>query len=470
MRGGLCAERRIGVVFGKEDRRIGQPEPVDRLLDVADHEQIFSVAADSLKNALLHGVGILIFVDQNLAVALRKAFRGLCRPAGALFRQKPDHAVLQIGKIEQMTTALFLREPFVKAPQQRQKPPQRREGPAKVVYDPFRRRVKIALHGLEQLLCLVAQCLDLLRVFRVLRHPHHAEGGEPRLHTAVPSRLRHERMDGFAVFLQQRQAFLLQSRVCAAERFCLRKHGVRAFECVPARLEIIRAPERLLRRSPLRQRIRAHAVRHPCFGVDLAAHDFIAALGQLQQPPVVTPIAERVDHGGEIRLVVKLRIQLGEHVPKRLRTQSRRLLLVRHAEIGRQIRLCRILPQDGLTEAVHRRDLREIHARQLPLQMPVVRRAGKRLGNARGDLAAQLRRGGSCVCNDQKFIEVGGVCGVGQIAHQPVDQNLRLSGACRRRNEQRAAPILRRSPLLRRCADLSHAPASFQAPARIPPA
>ena len=58
----------------------------------------------------------------------------------------------------------------------------------------------------------------------------------------------------------------------------------------------------------------------------------------------------------------------------------------------------------------------------------------------------------------------------GMFAHQPVDQNLRLSGACRRRNEQRAAPILRRSPLLRRCADLSHAPASFQAPARIPPA
>ena len=58
----------------------------------------------------------------------------------------------------------------------------------------------------------------------------------------------------------------------------------------------------------------------------------------------------------------------------------------------------------------------QIHARQLPLQMPVVRRAGKRLGDARGDLAAQLRRGGSCVCNDQKFIEVGGVCGVGQIA------------------------------------------------------
>ena len=44
----------------------------------------------------------------------------------------------------------------------------------------------------------------------------------------------------------------------------LRKHGVRAFECVPARLEIIRAPERLLRRSPLRQsKGRTHRNRLP---------------------------------------------------------------------------------------------------------------------------------------------------------------------------------------------------------------
>ena len=41
-------------------------------------------------------------------------------------------------------------------------------------------------------------------------------------------------------------------------------------------------PTALLEAAEAVQRIRAHAVRHPCFGVDLAAHDFIAALGQLQ--------------------------------------------------------------------------------------------------------------------------------------------------------------------------------------------
>ena len=122
------------------------------------------------------------------------------------------------------------------------------------------------------------------------------------------------------------------------------------------------------------------------------------------------------------------RVQLGEHVPERLRAQSRRLLLVRHAEIGGQI-------SPPLHTAAGRpdrscapsRSARDTRASAAAANAGRSACDGKRLGDARGDLAAQLRRGGSCVCNDQKIIEVGGVCGVGQIAHQPVDQNLRLS-------------------------------------------
>ena len=466
--GSLRAEQGIGVVFGKEDRRIRQPEPVDRLLHVADHEQILPAAADSLKNALLHGVGVLIFVDQDLTVALRKASGGLRRLAGALFRQKIEHAVLQIGKIEQMTAALLLREALVKAPQQRQKPPQRRDGFAQILHDLLRRRVKIALDGLEPLLCLVAQRLDLLRVFRALRHSHAAEERNTGLHAAVPGRFGQKRPDKFAVLLQQGHAFFLHCRVSPAERLCLREHDVGPFERTCARPDIIRAPDRLLGRDALRQRIRAQAVRHPRFGIDLAAHHVVAGLGELQQIPVVAPVAERVDHGGKVRLVVELRIELGKHVAQHLRAQRSRLLLVRYAEIGGQLRLRRVLPQDGLTEAVYRGDLREIDVRELPLQMPVVRRGGQRVRDARGDLAAQLGRGCSGIGNNEEVVKIGGICGIGQIAHQPVDQNLRFSGARRRRNEQRAAPVLCRSPLLRRCADISHAPASFQAPPRIP--
>ena len=56
--------------------------------------------------------------------------------------------------------------------------------------------------------------------------------------------------------------------------------------------------------------------------------------------------------------------------------------------------------------------------------MPVVRLVSERICYARGDLAAQLGRGCSCVCNDEEFVKIGGVRGIGQIAHQPVDQIL----------------------------------------------
>ena len=270
--------------------------------------------------------------------------------------------------------------------------------------------------------------------------------------------------------MQQRQALFLQRLFPEAERFRLRKHCVGACKRVAARFDIICAPERLLSCDAFRQRICVQAVCHPCCRIDFAAHHVIAALSQIQQPPVVAPIAERIDHGGKIRLIVKLCVEFRKHVPERLGAQCRCLLLICYAEIGGKICLRCILPQNGLTEAVNRGDLRKIDACQLPLQMAVVRCDGKRVCDARSDLTAQFRRGCSCVCNNQKIIEVGGICRIGQIAHQPVNQNFCFPGTCRRRNEQRAASILCRSPLLRRCTNLSHAPASFQVPARIPPA
>jgi len=62
--GGLCAAHGIGGVFLQEDRGVGQTEAVDRLLDVADEEKVLPFPADGLENTLLHGVGVLIFVDQ----------------------------------------------------------------------------------------------------------------------------------------------------------------------------------------------------------------------------------------------------------------------------------------------------------------------------------------------------------------------------------------------------------------------
>ena len=63
--------RYIAFIFLQEDARVRQPKAVNGLLHIADQEPVLSVFRHRLKNALLHLVGVLILVDQNLAVLLR---------------------------------------------------------------------------------------------------------------------------------------------------------------------------------------------------------------------------------------------------------------------------------------------------------------------------------------------------------------------------------------------------------------
>ena len=132
------------------------------------------------------------------------------------------------------------------------------------------------------------------------------------------------------------------------------------------------------------------AVCHPCCRIDFAAHHVIAALSQIQQPPVVAPIAERIDHRGKVRLLLQIGIPLCQRVAQNLRAQSRCLLLVSDAEICRQLRFHGILAQDRLAKSMHGGDLRQIHPRHLPLQMAVIRLLRQLLRDPRGNFAAQL--------------------------------------------------------------------------------
>ena len=66
------ASGRKSAYFFQEDRRIGHTEAVDRLLHVSDEEQIPPRAADRLKDRLLHGVRVLIFVDHQLKGSARR--------------------------------------------------------------------------------------------------------------------------------------------------------------------------------------------------------------------------------------------------------------------------------------------------------------------------------------------------------------------------------------------------------------
>ena len=68
----------IAFVFLQENTGIRQSEAVNGLLHVADQEPVLSVFGHGLKDALLHLVGVLVLVDQDLAVLLRYFAR---RPA-----------------------------------------------------------------------------------------------------------------------------------------------------------------------------------------------------------------------------------------------------------------------------------------------------------------------------------------------------------------------------------------------------
>ena len=60
----------IALVFLQENAGVRQPETVNGLLHVADQEPVLPVFRHRLKDALLHFVGVLVLIDQNLAVLL----------------------------------------------------------------------------------------------------------------------------------------------------------------------------------------------------------------------------------------------------------------------------------------------------------------------------------------------------------------------------------------------------------------
>ena len=51
----------------QKNTRVGQAEAIDALLDIANSEKVFSFTRNCVKNAVLHLVGVLILVHQNIA-------------------------------------------------------------------------------------------------------------------------------------------------------------------------------------------------------------------------------------------------------------------------------------------------------------------------------------------------------------------------------------------------------------------
>ena len=125
----------VGAVFCEEKVGIGQTEAVDGLLDVADEEEILAVLGDGLENRLLNGVGILVFVDQDLAERGGKLPRTGGWLAGITVGQEADRLMLEVGKIEKLALALGLTEGRVKAADKCQKSLERQKGRSEVGKD-----------------------------------------------------------------------------------------------------------------------------------------------------------------------------------------------------------------------------------------------------------------------------------------------------------------------------------------------
>ena len=72
------------MVFLQKQRRVGQAEAIDALLDIADHETVV-LTGNEAGNEFLDAVRILVFVDEDLFILAAQLFG--CRRRHGMFRR-----------------------------------------------------------------------------------------------------------------------------------------------------------------------------------------------------------------------------------------------------------------------------------------------------------------------------------------------------------------------------------------------
>ena len=76
----------VGVVMRQEDRRVGQTETVNALLNIAYHEAV-AAGADCFKDSFLYTVAVLILIDHNFAIVLADIGSNFCTFVGLRVKQ-----------------------------------------------------------------------------------------------------------------------------------------------------------------------------------------------------------------------------------------------------------------------------------------------------------------------------------------------------------------------------------------------
>ena len=97
----------IEPIFFQKNFRLRQAEAVDALLYISDGEKVFPFTGNGVKNAVLHLVGVLIFVHHDLHISVCDLLRQL--RGTAVGGEKNIHGVvLLIREVRRVAAHLFL--------------------------------------------------------------------------------------------------------------------------------------------------------------------------------------------------------------------------------------------------------------------------------------------------------------------------------------------------------------------------
>ena len=266
---------------------------------------------------------------------------------------------------------------------------------------------------------LFTQCLH---VFLFLRHVTFADGGEP---PEVDRTGAHRQPAGFVYH----PAGLFQ------------RAGAEG-EIAPEFLDQVFAPDRLpgigTGRNVQHFRQRSHARLR----IAIALHALIELEDQLVDGAVVPPRSQHIQRRGKLRVSLHGVVGRFQRIGQRTGTKLLSLLVVADAEIRRKVENVRVFAQDCAAEGVDGRDLRQIDAAHLPLQVPVFRLFGQKLTERGDQLAAQLGRSRLRKGDHQKVVDIAMLRRVSHSAEDAVDQHLGFAGAGSRRNQQCAAAVI----------------------------
>ena len=206
---------------------------------------------------------------------------------------------------------------------------------------------------------------------------------------------------------------------------------------------------------------------HPGLGVHLAADRLVELEDEGGKAAVVTTVAETVDGGGDGWIVCERGISVFQDIIEDAVTEDLHFIVLADAEVRGQAARGSVAAQDGGAEGVHRRNLGEVDARELALEVAVFRVFGKALGEGGGDFGAQLGGSGIRIGDDEEVIDVRAL--PADFTQESVDEHLGFAGTGGGGDQKRPAFVFNDCLLMGGQCD-RHRGASFPVRSRIAPA